>query len=228
MGTQALATAGTIATAKIRITRYLKRVNHEYFVPRGLVARIAKQATLSQLTGQPEDAPLMAPRGNDATPHPHGLRDRRLAALNGYIAPLQMAQLPPMNEEHNIIDKASAKMMAFKAHRKESKMTEDHAKKKDKSVEENQKLDHEAQKIVSKAERKMAKHPRKKPSIEAEMREDLAKIDHDRRKVDDDFHEKVGDGGKKEMKAAQKFLWIAIGNLDQAGQTDGQVRAPGT
>ena len=203
-----------VATSRVRITRYLKRVNQEYFVPRGLVARIAKQGTLSQITQQREDAPLMAPRDDDA-PHPYGLRDRRLKAMSGYIAPLQFVELTPLNEERNFIDELSSKMVARKAQKQEAKMVKGHGKGKEKAIEENQKLDNETQKIISKAQKKMTKSPRKRQSIEFKMQEELAKIDKDRRKIDNEFHEKAGDGCKNETKAAKKFLWIAIGNLDR-------------
>lgn len=224
MGTQVLATAGMVATSRVRITRYLKRVNQEYFVPRGLVATIAKQGSLSKITHQSEDAPLVTPRDDGAMPHPHGLRDRRLMAMGRHIAPLEFVDLPAVNEEHNFIDKLSSKMVARKAHKQEAKMVEEHGKEKEKAIEENQKLDHEAQKIISKAEREMAKKPHKRQSIEFKMQEELHKIDKDRRKVDDEFHETSGDGGKNELKAAKIFLWIAIVNLDQPAQ----MGPPGT
>ena len=90
MGIQAAATAGMFAVGRVRITRYLERVNKEYFVPRGLQARIAKQNSLPDIIGQSPNAPLLAPIPftSDQAAFP-SLRDRRMQALGRYVAPLQ-------------------------------------------------------------------------------------------------------------------------------------------
>lgn len=152
LGTSVAAGAGSYATARVRITRYLERANKEYFAPRGLLARIAKQNVLPQIVGQREDAPLLAPlprhanNGNIAVTPP-SLRDRRLQALGSHIARIEFCDLPAPQEEHNMLDKLSAKMAARKAKKQEEKIAEDSIKNQEEESKERAKLMKEEAKI---------------------------------------------------------------------------------
>lgn len=213
MGTSAVAAGGMMAVARVRITRYLERVNREYFHPRGLQARIAKQNTLPQSIGQPSDAPLLAPLPPDANASSFpSLRDRRMQALGRYVAPIRFEDSTVPSEEHNLLDKMSAKMTARKARKTEEKMIEKHMKHQDDKTKEGHKVMEERAKI----EGKMAKASRKGD------RKKLAELEGEMREAEADYDEKVGEGGNKEVKAAKKFMFVVIQDLQTAAATADQ------
>ena len=194
-GIQAAAAGGMYAVARIRITRYLERVNKEYFMPRGLLARIAKQNSLPQILGQPPDAPLLAPipLTSDQTVFP-SLRDRRMQALGRYVAPIQYLGSSNVSEEGNLLDKLSAKMTQRSATKAENKMNKDHMK--------NMK---DARKDGAKIEEKMAKARAKGKTSK------LAKLEGERAEI---HGEGMGGGSTaKEEKAARKFMFVVVHNL---------------
>ena len=212
--------AGTYAVARVRITRYLERANKEYFAPRGLLARIAKQDVLPQIVGQPVNAPLLAPLPRHANDS-HGsialpsLRDRRLQALGSHVARIELYDLPAPHEEQNVLDKLSAKMAARKAKKQEEKMIEDSLKSQEDEFKEREKLMKEEAKI----RRDMEKERSKGSGKQAELEEKLWEA----RK---EYEEKTGGGGagEKELKAAKKFLFVVIQNAQAAAAADSQRR----
>lgn len=211
LGTQVAAGAGTYAVAKVRIARYLERANKEYFAPRGLVARIAKQDTLPQIVGQSANAPLLAPLPrqrdftNGAITMP-SLRDRRLQALGSHIARIEFCDLPAPQEESNMLDKLSAKMAARKTKKQEEKILEEALKNQEEEAKEREKLMEEEAKIGRKMEKARAKG----------NSGDQAKLQKDLRKAREEYEEKVGEGGEKEWKAAKKFLFVVVQNAPAA------------
>ena len=215
LGTSVAAGAGSYAVARVRITRYLERANKEYFAPRGLIARIAKQNVLPQIVGQSENAPLLAPlprygNGTDGsvTSLP-SLRDRRLQALGSHVARVEFCDLPAPQEESNILDKMSAKMAARKAKKLEEKLVEDVLKNQEEEDKERGKLMKEERKIGQKMERARAKGKRK----------DQVKLEEELLEAREEYEKKVGDGGEKESKAARKFLFVVVQNVQAAAAT---------
>ena len=222
LGTSAAAGAATYATARVRITRYLERANKDYFVPRGLVVRIAKQNILPGIVGQSEDAPLLAPLprhrdgnldgGDGAGPtHLPSLRDRRLQALGSLIAPIEFHDLPPQQAEHNVLDRLSAKMAARKTRKQEEKIVEDSFKNEEDAAKEKKKLIKEEGKIRKEMEKVRRKEHGKK------QREELEKLEKELEKERRKYGEKAGEGGRKEEKKAGKFLWVVVMDLRAAG-----------
>lgn len=204
LGTSAAAGAGTYAVARVRITRYLERANREYFAPRGLLARIAKQDVLAQIFGNPENAPLLAPLpmhadDNHGPAHPPSLRDRRLQALGSHVARIEFCDLPAPKEEQNVLDKLSAKMAARKMRKQEEKIVEESMKSQEEESKERGKLMKEEAKIRQKMEKARSKGSGSQAKLEKELLE-----------VRDEYEEKAGGGGEKELKAARKFLFVVI------------------
>lgn len=192
-----------MAVARVRITRYLERVNKEYFVPRGLQARIAKQNSLPQILGQPPDAPLLAPFPSvtEGSSFP-SLRDRRMQALSDYIAPIGYLGNSELSEEGNWLDKVSAKMSARTAQKSEAKMNKDHIK---------------AMKDGSKEEAKMEEKIRKARSKGKQSK--VAKLEAERAQTHSDSPGGAGGTGHrptaKEEKAAKKFMFVVVQNLEK-------------
>ena len=137
MGVHAAAIGGMVTVARVRIHKYLETVNKEYFNPRGLQVRIAKQQIIPAITHQPTDYPLLTPptnvqsTGYGPPQNPTDLRDRRLNALKDFIAPLEFHDLPPSQVEHNVLDRLSAKMAA----RQQQKAAKKALKKQEKAEE---------------------------------------------------------------------------------------------
>ena len=186
-------------------------MNKDYFYPRGLQARIAKQKILPQIVGQPPEAPLLAPvpaTAIDASSFP-SLRDRRMQALGSYVAPIRFegaASAP--STESNVLDKLSAKMTARKARKTEEKMAEDHIKHREDEMKERQDLAKEEAKIQAKMQKASYKGDRSKVvELEADLQEERAKR-----------AEKIGEGGAKEDKAAGKFMFVVVQSLEAASQ----------
>lgn len=215
LGTNALSIAGMIAVARIRITRYLGRVNKEYFHPRGLHAGVAKQKTLPNIVHQPPEAPLLAPlppsASKDSFPT---LRERRLQALGNGIAALRFEDFSAVSTESNPLDKVSAKMNARSAGKAEKKIFEEAVK----QQKEDAKASSKNVKEQSKIERKMQKASRKGHSSK------LGELEAERFKVDAKYQKEHGKGKGKDVKAAKKFLFVVIQSLEAAKATaaDGQ------
>ena len=210
LGVSAVSTAGTVAVAKVRITRYLERANKEYFHQRGLAARIAKQSTLPQIVHQSSNAPLLSPIPLSASEASFPtLRDRRIQALGSHIAPLHFEASSNVTSEKNMLDKVSAKVAAMSAQRSERKMVKDHMK----DVEHDHDDQHKLQEKLDKARRKG--HDSKAAKIEIKMQPS---------------HEVQFQGSskstEKEEKAANKFLFLVIQSLKEVESTAEAV-APG-
>ena len=214
LGTNVIAGAAMYGTARVRITRYLERANKEYFIPRGLLARIAKQNTLPQTVGQSENAPLLAPlpagafdEGGPA--HMPSLRDRRLNALGSHIARLEFVDLPARHEESNMLDKVSAKMVTRKAEKQEHKMDKKGSKRQEKLMRKEMKIERKMEKVEY--EEHGARQQEKLMKLEGKLREKQGKS---------------GIGGEKETKAARKFLFVVVQNVPPPGGEQDGSRMP--
>ena len=120
-----------------------------------------------------------------------------MQALGRYIAPIQYQGSSDVSEEGNLLDKLSAKMTAMTAARAENKINKDHRKDM-----------RGARKDEAKIEEKMAKARAKgKTSKLAELEMERAQI-----------HGEGISGGStaKEEKAAGKFMFVVVHNLQHA------------
>lgn len=225
MATNVVAVGGMVAVSRVRISRYLKRANEEYFVPRGLVARIAKQNTIHEITGQSPDAPVLSqPSGDPA--HLPDVIDRRMEAFQGSVAPLEYNGVPPMQQEQSALDKATAKMNAMKANRGSKKDAQGNtiSKHQAKLNESRAERDEEAAKIHRKAEKEMAKKPKDAPKIEKKMNKELRKLDEDAQSDEEEYLEKSGKGGEKVDKKVRRLMFIAVQNLDDYMRQQAQAQ----
>lgn len=212
--------AGMYATAKVRIGKYVTRANAEYFNPRGLRVRIAKQATLpARIANQPDQQlviPAIQPRvalGPGAgDEYPTTLRDRRLAALRGQIADLSTGNLPPERRQKNALDQLAAKQLQKQMAKKEEKERENALDSSSSDSDfsptgeskEMRKLQREMQKVNLKAE---------KEKIKAKKDKDVRKAEEDRvkdlRKIEEDM-------AKEERKMAKKGRYVDRSGMSSA------------
>jgi hypothetical protein len=116
-GIQVAAGVGTAAVAAIRTKKFLGRSNEEYFSPRGLKVSLKKDEEVASIVGFPSNQRLLAPV--DIGPNSViSMRDRRMAALGPYIAPLT-TDVPPPTTQRNILDKIAAKQVDKTTEKKE-------------------------------------------------------------------------------------------------------------
>ncbi|KAK4935916.1 hypothetical protein LTR10_023128 [Elasticomyces elasticus] len=103
--------AGTQVVAAARTKLYLKKVNEDFFNRRGLRASVVGDDDLRNITREDPRQPPLVPA--DASAGVTTLAERRLKALERYIAPLSF-DVPPPEAQTNTLDKLSAKQVNAK------------------------------------------------------------------------------------------------------------------
>ena len=218
IATNAVAAGGMVAVSRVRISRYLKRANAEYFVPRGLIARIAKQGTIHEVTGQSPDAPMLVDNdifGPDVSNAP-GIVGRRMQAFQGHVAFVQYDEIPAGKKKGSTLDRLTAKMNAMKASRGKKKDAQGDVvtKEQAKLQEERAKAQEEEEEIRRKAEKKMAKKPEDRAKIQRNMDKDLANVKEDMQSDEEEYLEKSGKGGEKVERKLKRLLFVTVTNID--------------
>lgn len=152
------------------------------------------------------------------------LRDRRLKALEGFIAPLDL-DVPPPAEQTNVLDKISAKQVSRKISKDEKKELEKQGKqiKEQRKKSNNRSDDSDASSVISlecelqslerkidrineKAEerKRNAKDSRKFDKIEEKRVEEVEKVEKEIRKNERDLKKKTDKASKKAEKRESK------------------------
>lgn len=233
MGVNAASVAANISVARIRTKKFVQRVNAEIFAPRGLHFTIMKfDRLVKEVLGAQEKEELMVPTASspdDFTNLGSGM-ERRLDAMAGRIAPLELSNLPPIDTSRmSTLSQLTTKQTQRAGRKGEEKQMKDRRKalkkmeeKMEEADKELQKLDKEALKANRKAEKEISKVLRKEDvgskaqkdiaKAEKDRDEDLRKIDKDRRKVMQEVGEDVVKEDK-EVKKSGKGLWIVIRTL---------------
>ncbi|KAF2731862.1 hypothetical protein EJ04DRAFT_554411 [Polyplosphaeria fusca] len=153
MGIEAAATTASIAITTARTKRYLETVNREYFAPKGLKVSVYKDGALAEMLGFPESWPDLALV--DADLSHSSIRDRRMRALEPFIASLSL-DVPPPAPQVKMIDKIAAKQVARKLSKQEKS-----ALKKQKKLMERKESGKDKQKDTEKQARKDEKKAKK-------------------------------------------------------------------
>lgn len=143
---QATAKIAGAATSKTRVAKCLKTANEEVFGPRGLKVEIVDTETLKRKLGIEGGKPLLGDLDEQGLEI--SVRDRRLQALQPYIAGLDFNVPEPARQE-NVIDRLSASQLkrqmakseekAMEARRKENEKKEKKAKKEERRSEKDRK-----------------------------------------------------------------------------------------
>lgn len=103
--------AGTQVVSAARTRLYMKKVNEEFFTPRGLEASMVGDDDLRNIIREDPRQPPIVPVNPAAGVTT--LAERRLKALQPYIAPLSF-DVPPPTAQTNTLDKLSAKQVNAK------------------------------------------------------------------------------------------------------------------
>ncbi|CAJ2500583.1 Uu.00g034360.m01.CDS01 [Anthostomella pinea] len=155
-------------------------------------------------------------------------QQRRLQALEPWIAPLELEALPPIDMEGaGALGRLHTAVSERQRARGESKVLKRRGKALEKGREDVRKAEREREKELAKLdreERKVREGKGRKEGKEGKearkLEEKLAKIAREREEVERDYEkemEKVDRGARKrdmEAKDMQKILWLVIRNLD--------------
>ncbi|KAG9564773.1 hypothetical protein KCU71_g4100, partial [Aureobasidium melanogenum] len=161
---QATAKIASAVTSKTRVAKLLKSANEEIFGPQRLKVEIVDTETLKQKLGIDGSKPLLG--GLDEEGMGMSVRDRRLQALEPYIAALDFNVPEPARQE-NAIDRLSASQLKRQMAKSEEKALEARRR-------ETEKKNRRAEKEERKAEKDRRKGKERKEKKEKDDKESKA------------------------------------------------------
>ncbi|KAI1290579.1 hypothetical protein F5Y03DRAFT_56220 [Xylaria venustula] len=217
---------GKYALSKGATEAYLKRVNEETFVPRGLKLEIAKLEAMARVNRIPildttgklrSDMQLLQPLLDPQEIQTIGATQRWLRALEPWVEPLDMENLPPINTDTHLWGRLHTTASEHERKGSEKKVLKDRSKAFDKHQKEVDKAEEKRVKALAKLEKKEQKAYEGSRSHKVEDK--LRKIDEKRGRAELKHHDKIekaaedSKGKDKEAKAMTKILWLIIRNL---------------
>ncbi|KAL7929956.1 hypothetical protein V8C35DRAFT_170689 [Trichoderma chlorosporum] len=202
------AAVGTYAMSKIRSEVVLRQANKEFFNPKGLEVRIVKLKTIARLT----DMPVLNEKGKVDKKSPIleslqsladanelktiSAQERRMRALDAWISPLEIEELPPVVNPSNPLSKVDAFVSEAERKSAEKSMLK-------RRVKGHNKYDKATQKATEKYESSMERYNEKLRSVDANDRRasrDLARIEERRQRAQDKFEKEMGKAEKNHQK----------------------------
>jgi hypothetical protein len=268
---------GSASVTMIRVRKYMKTTNETIFAPRGLVAKIMntkKMMAAINFTNTDQKGKLALPpldELEDLTP-PSTLaldnsgsdgpldenaeaanvedpRLRRLRALEGFVAPLELETTPAPTK--GAMDKYGGAPLRWLNKKQDSKLQKAASKSTESRLKnasaaeaefkqteaEIESIEYRMQELRLSAERELVDRPEAKDEIEAKMESELAILEQCReaevKRRDEKVKEvyKKGDKkleklAKKEEKIANRILWIVIMRKD--GSVDDELLEVGS
>lgn len=239
---QSLSTAAEVSARAINYGRTemeLRKANAEIFGPRGLQVEIAKVDAIARLTGMPildgrgkidKNATLLHPVEDDDV----GVsgQQRRLATMQPWIAPLEVALLPEVEVPDNAMSKLNVKISERDRKNGEEKLVKRRAKVHAEYQGEAQKIQATFDRAVGKLDREldrdMAKlEHRQRRGVEREKDKVMRKYERERAKEEKEYDRemrKISKDRRKddlEEKSMRKILWLVIREKDAQGPGSG-------
>ncbi|UKZ96320.1 uncharacterized protein TrAFT101_011117 [Trichoderma asperellum] len=164
------ANVGTFAMSKIRSEMVIRQANKDIFFPRGLEAKITKLKYVAKLANMPilnekgkidKQSPILEPL--QALAESNELKtisaqQRRLRALETWISPLVIEELPPVANPSNLLSKVDVFVSEAERKSAEKSMLK-------KRVKVNDKHEKASQKALSKYENSMGRFEEKARSV---------------------------------------------------------------
>ncbi|KAJ6779736.1 hypothetical protein PWT90_02079 [Aphanocladium album] len=218
----AAATVSTIAISKGRTEILLREVNNGLFKQAGLKVQVARLDVVAKLAKIPllnaegkvdKNSSILLPFEGEQRIQSLNAQERRVQALSAWLSPLDVDELPELDESTNMFGKMHAKVSERQREREEKKMVKDRQKMhkdyvKDKTKEDKeyeQRMEQYAAKedrLHEKGGRRMEKELRelekKREKLTKEHDREIRKIEKDRRKDD------------KEEESMRKILFLVI------------------
>ena len=226
---------GTQVISKGRTEVFLRSANKEIFNPRGLKVEVSRIDALAKIAG----IPILTPEGKVKKGvnllEPVGMEEvqrtksgesavsgqqRRLQALEPYIAHLELEGLPGIEAKANPLSKWSAGASEMSRKRGEKKMTKTRLEAAEKYHEESGKAGEKYEKDMAKQDRKVDKMLAKGKNGE-KATEKMREIEKEKRKIQKDYDKETRKVEKdrrkddKEESGMKKILWLVIRNLDE-------------
>ncbi|KAL6895100.1 hypothetical protein GGI43DRAFT_411843 [Trichoderma evansii] len=202
------ANVGTFAMSKIRSEMVIRQANKDIFFPKGLEAKITKLKYVAKLANMPilnekgdidKQSPILEPL--QALAESNELKtisaqQRRLRALETWISPLVIEELPPVANPSNLFSKVDVFVSEAERKSAEKSMLK-------KRVKVNDKHDKASQKALSKYESSMGRFEMKARSVDASDRHasrDLERLEDRRLKATLKYEKEVEKAQKKYKK----------------------------
>lgn len=217
------ATVSTIAISKGRTEILLREANSGLFGAAGLKVQVAKLDVVAKLANIPilnaegkvdKKSSVIMPLDGDQDIHSLNAQQRRVQALSTWLSPLDVEELPELDESANMMGRMHAKVSEQQRQKEEKKMMKDRQKAhkeyfKDKNKEDQEyekKMEEYASKenkLREKRGRRRMEHDlreleKKREKLNKEHDKEIRKIEKDRRKDD------------KEEESMRKILFLVI------------------
>ncbi|PTB62214.1 hypothetical protein BBK36DRAFT_1129837 [Trichoderma citrinoviride] len=202
------AMVGTYAMSKIRSEAVIRQANRDVFFPRGLEVQIVKLKTVAKLSNMPilnekgdidKKSPILESLQTLAEANELqtiSAQQRRLRALEAWISPLEIDELPPVANPSNVISKVDVFVSEAERKSAEKSMLK-------KRIKANEKHDRKSQKALEKYEKSMQKSDKKEKGLDGNGRHasrDLERAQERRQKATEKYEKEMDKAGKKYQK----------------------------
>ncbi|KAI1047243.1 hypothetical protein LB505_013301 [Fusarium chuoi] len=221
----AAATLSTYAISKSRSELCISTANKELFLPRGLkaeftkldvVARYARMPILNSEGKVDKNSMILGPLEDVSSQAPVTVQQRRLQALEPWIAPLDLIPLPDLHVPDNFVSKMHASTSERQRKKEEKKITKDRAKAHEDWNKDSRKAREDFEKEMRKREEDFAKVQRKHGDEPRKLERELKKLDKEREKCEKEYEKEMKKVDKdrrkddKEEEGVRKVLWLLI------------------
>ncbi|PNP79836.1 hypothetical protein FNYG_06929 [Fusarium nygamai] len=221
----AAATLSTYAISKSRSELCLSTANKELFIPRGLKAEFAKLDVVARYARMPilnsegkiqKDSMILGPLEDVSSQSQVTVQQRRLQALEPWIAPLDLTPLPDLHVPDNFVSKMHASTSERQRKKEEKKMTKDRAKAHEDWTEDSRKAREDYEKDMREIEEELAKVHRKHADEPRKLERELKKLDRKREKCEKEYEKEMRKVDKdrrkddKEEESVRKVIWLLI------------------
>ncbi|KAL6695434.1 hypothetical protein J3F84DRAFT_374367 [Trichoderma pleuroticola] len=199
---------GTYAMSKIRSEVIIRQANKEIFNPRGLEVHIVKLKTVAKLTNMSilnekgdvnKKSPILESIQSLAETNELktiSAQERRLRALDPWISPLEIEELPPVVNPSNVLSKVDVYISEAERRSAEKSMLK-------KRIKVNDKHDKATQKALEKYENSMERYDEKKKGIDVDDRRairDLERLEERRYRAQQKYEKEMQKVGKNHQK----------------------------
>ncbi|KAF4333910.1 hypothetical protein FBEOM_12271 [Fusarium beomiforme] len=221
----AAATLSTYAMSKSRSELCIRQANKELFMPRGLKAEFAKLDAVARYAQIPilndkgkieKNGMILGPLEDSLTQSQLTVQQRRLQALEPWIAPLDLTPLPELHVPDNFVSKMHASTSERQRKKEEKKMTKDRMKAHEDWTQDSAKAREDYEKDMRKIEQDVAKVQAKYTDDPRKFDREIKKLDREREKCEKEYAREMKKVNKdridddKEEEGVRKVLWLLI------------------
>ncbi|KAJ4258850.1 hypothetical protein NW762_007937 [Fusarium torreyae] len=225
----AAANLSTFAMSKSRSELCIRKANKELFMPRGLKLEFAKLDAVARCAQIPilnsegkieKNTMILGPLEDALEQSSMSAQQRRLQALEPWIAPLDLTPLPDLHVPDNFISKMHAATSERQRLKEEKKIEKDRVKAHKDWTKDSRKAQEDYEKEMRKIEKETLKVHKKCAKDPRELEKELKKLNKEREKCEKEYDKEMGKVDKdrqkddKEEKGVRKVLWLLIRPLD--------------